>query len=175
MSEKVLNFRVSGFKAVFGPSVVLVLTKKQASARHHALDFIKGDRYRPRHLVEFKNGEEIGVIGDVDNIQKAALEPANDAAKDAFAKKGPTAVKPAGQKDKDADKKEKAAVFASPSAEKLAADNKLTADDITGTGKDGNITVNDVKKAIEKTSEEAGNKEEGALADPDAPGPLKSK
>lgn len=42
----------------------------------------------------------------------------------------------------------------SPAAKKLAEENNIDYSILTGTGKDGMITVNDVKKAIGNTTDE---------------------
>lgn len=73
------RYKVTGIKVRFGPGFVLDLGNEQAAARSARLDKVKGGHYRVQEAVEFKRGEEIGVVkGDVPKSWQGFLEPAGD-------------------------------------------------------------------------------------------------
>ena len=57
-----MKYRVEGGVAEIGADMLLRLSDEQASARSHALEQSDdGKQWRPRHVVQFKSGEELGI------------------------------------------------------------------------------------------------------------------
>ncbi len=100
------NYIVTGPMGVtFGPGTRMKLSEDQASVRAHCLDEASDGVYEVRQRVMFKNGEEIGVAGDVN---KALLSEMVDA------------ESPTGKELKAKKKKAKKAKTAGKSSKKAA-------------------------------------------------------
>lgn len=70
------RYTVTGVKVKFGPGFVLELDKDQASARSHLLEKIKSGHYRVLTQVEFKRGEELGIVsGEIPKAWTGFLSP----------------------------------------------------------------------------------------------------
>lgn len=76
------RYRVIARAAQFGPGTVLELSPQQAAARAHRLRAAGPDQFEPTAPVEFKAGEEIGIVSgevakaDLDAIEPTTIEPA---------------------------------------------------------------------------------------------------
>lgn len=68
-------------KVEFGPGTRLILTKEQAVTRRHVLTTLGDDHYETLGLVQFKAGEEFGVVGDIAKAQQPLLEKKSKPAK----------------------------------------------------------------------------------------------
>ncbi len=72
------RYTVTGVKVKFGPGFVLELDKDQADPRSHLLEKIKSGHYRVLNQVEFKRGEELGIVsGDIPKAWTGFLAPVN--------------------------------------------------------------------------------------------------
>ncbi len=70
------RYTVTGVKVKFGPGFVLELDKAQASSRSHLLEKIKSGHYRVLTQVEFKRGEELGIVsGEIPKAWTGFLSP----------------------------------------------------------------------------------------------------
>lgn len=77
------RYAVTGVKVKFGPGFVLELDKEQADSRSHLLEKIKSGHYRVLTQVEFKRGEELGIVsGDIPKAWAGFLAPAHGQASD---------------------------------------------------------------------------------------------
>jgi hypothetical protein len=71
------QYRVTGVKAGFTPGMVLSLTEDQYQPRAHLLKKIGKDQYQVNSRVEFKNGEQIGIVeGSVAKTDLLSLDTA---------------------------------------------------------------------------------------------------
>jgi hypothetical protein len=71
-----MKYRVEGGVAVVGADMLLLLTAEQVAARRHALEPVEdgksgGNLWRPRHVVQFKSGEEIGILAEPDDLPRS--------------------------------------------------------------------------------------------------------
>lgn len=70
------RYTVTGVKVKFGSGFVLELDKEQADPRSHLLEKIKSGHYRVLTQVEFKRGEELGIVsGEVPKSWTGFLAP----------------------------------------------------------------------------------------------------
>ncbi len=75
------RYAVTGVKVKFGPGFVLELDKDQSGSRSHLLEKLKSGHYRVLTQVEFKRGEELGIVsGDVPKAWSGFLAPADSRA-----------------------------------------------------------------------------------------------
>lgn len=117
------------------------------------------------HVAAEDDDLEIGAI--VARIDTSVAASGGDAPK----AEAPKAEEKTAEKSAPAESKETYATgHPSPAAEKMMKENGLTSADITGTGKDGRITKEDVQKAVEaKKNAPAPKAEKPANADKPAP------
>lgn len=73
--------------ATFGPGARLILTKEQAAPRQHVLKHISDSLYETTAVVQFKAGEEFGVVGEPTKALQALLNSPTKAEKSAKAAK----------------------------------------------------------------------------------------
>jgi len=66
------KYVVTEKRAVIPVGMTLVLSDKQAAARKHSLKSAGKEKYLTTFQVEFKQGEEIGIIGGIKNKELLA-------------------------------------------------------------------------------------------------------
>ena len=120
------------------------------------------------HVASEDDDLEIGAI--VARIDTSVTASGGDAPKTA----APESTAPAEvQESAPAESKETYATgHPSPSAEKMLKENGLSANDITGTGKDGRITKEDVQKAVEAKKNTPAPKAEKPAPKKETPAPV---
>lgn len=173
MNTEVKKYVVTGKKASFGPGQRLVLSIPQAAARKHNLAFVEGNTWEVVASVEFKYGEELGVVGSVNKVLLQEVAVDGDAkAEQAKAAAEATRQEVEAQKKAEADAKAEAAKkqakekgkkpasdlggFASEKAASEAKKAGLEAADLKGTGSDGLVTAKDVAAAVKARKEREG-------------------
>lgn len=67
-----MKYIVVGRVAHVGTDMVLQLSKNQIAARAHVLEKVKGG-HRPKAVVQFKKGEEIGITGKADDLPRSLI------------------------------------------------------------------------------------------------------
>lgn len=76
------QFKVVGSHVTIAANTVVELTKKQYDSRQHLLRKIQGNKYQALHLVQFKQGETLGIEGELDKVSVSKLAPVEAAIKE---------------------------------------------------------------------------------------------
>ncbi|HEX7050363.1 MAG TPA: hypothetical protein VF188_09195 [Longimicrobiales bacterium] len=90
------RFVVTSRVARLGPGMVLALSKEQVARRAGRLRQVKGG-YEPTALIDFKNGEEFGIVRGAEFLNKAMLQditPKDEAEKKAGKEGGQQTTEP---------------------------------------------------------------------------------
>lgn len=128
------DYSVVSRSCSFGAGQILRLSPEQVAARPHLLDCTEdAGIYIARAPLEFKQGEIVGLDGDVNKKALLSLEEIAE---------------------------NENAVKASAAAKVLAEDAGIDLEDVVGTGRDGSITKTDVENHIAALKESSLSSEE---------------